>query len=127
MVEGMPVGVVVTGVVVVPVADAMLVDDGDTAGCRPATATGCGVVCAEGNCGSAVRAIADVSVGASSCFHQAQRGPDWHPDITAKAAANVNARAVVVFIRWAPGVRLPAISFWVVRDRCGPFTLPSAV
>jgi hypothetical protein len=67
------------GVAVTPVAPtaAMLVDDGEAAGVRPATSTGCGVVCADGSCGaSAERATADVSDGAASFFHQAQRGLD---------------------------------------------------
>jgi hypothetical protein len=80
-------GVVEFGVagVVVPVA-ARLDAEGDVAGCNPSTTGGCGVDCADGSAGSAVRAITEVSSGAASLFHQAQRGPDWHPAIEATTA-----------------------------------------
>lgn len=74
------------GVVALEVpAAARFVDDGDAAGVRPAIATGWGVDCAEGSFGSADRATAEAS-GAESCFHHAQRGPDWQPVSAAKAA-----------------------------------------
>jgi hypothetical protein len=66
-------------------AAARFVEDGDAAGVRPAIATGWGVDCADGNFGSAERATAEAS-GAESCFHHAQRGPDWQPVSAAKAA-----------------------------------------
>ena len=66
-------------------AAARFVDDGDAAGVRPAIATGWGVDCADGNFSSAERATAEAS-GAESCFHHAQRGPDWQPVSAAKAA-----------------------------------------
>ena len=55
-------------------ADAKFAAEGEVAGCKPGTATD-GAACAEGNCGSADRATTDVSAGAASDFHQAQRGP----------------------------------------------------
>jgi hypothetical protein len=65
------------GVAVAPVAaDARFVEDGDAAGVKPATATACGVACAEGSGVVAERATVEVSSGALSCFHQAKRGPD---------------------------------------------------
>lgn len=44
-----------------------------------AAATVVGIVCEDGNGGAADRATSDVSSGALSFFHQANRGPDWQP------------------------------------------------
>src|SRR4051794_35507450 len=53
-----------------PEAAARFVDDGGEAGVRPATATACGVDCAEGSSGSFDLAMAAASA-ALSFFHQA--------------------------------------------------------
>jgi hypothetical protein len=87
-------------------AAARLAAEGDVAGCRPGTSTG-GAGCADGNCGSAVRATAEAS-GAASVFHQAQRGPDWHPIVATRSMATVDSWAVVVFISALPADRSPA-------------------
>ena len=65
---------VAPGAAGVPAA-ARLVDDGEAAGVRPATATGVGVDWLDGNFGSAVRATADAS-GRASFFQNAHFGPD---------------------------------------------------
>jgi hypothetical protein len=84
-------------------AAAKLLEDGGVAGVRPATATACGVDCAEGSAGVAERATADESSGALSCFHQAKRGADWQP-VMATRAIHVNDRSAVRFMvvetRW---------------------------
>ena len=54
-------------------AAARLVDDGEAAGVSPATATACGLDCAEGSSGFAERATADESSGALSRLNQANR------------------------------------------------------
>jgi hypothetical protein len=56
-------------------AAAKFAADGDVAGARPGTSM-TGDACFDGNCGSAERATADESVGASFGFHQAHCGPD---------------------------------------------------
>ena len=73
-------------------AAARLAADGDVAGSNPGTDAICGVAFDEGSVGAAERATADVSSGAVSCFHQAQRGPDWQPNAAAIQAEIVNAR-----------------------------------
>jgi hypothetical protein len=69
--------------------DAKFIEDGDAAGVSPAIATASGFDCAAGCAGVAERAIAELSSGGFSCFHQAKRGPDWHP--AAAIATNDNA------------------------------------
>jgi hypothetical protein len=83
-------------------AAAKLADEGGAAGVKPATATACGVVCADGKVGSAERATIDES-GALSCFHHAQRGPDWQPESTANAAIMVVVRVTVKLMSFEVG------------------------
>jgi hypothetical protein len=87
-------------------AAAKLLDDGDVAGVSPATATASGFVWADGSAGlpvgDAERATADVSSGAFSCFHQANRGPPWQPATMAKTANAKNEGAVRFMIWMAP-------------------------
>jgi hypothetical protein len=78
--------------------DARLADDGDVAGSKPGTAAICGVFFVDGSAGAAERATADESSGGVSCFHQAQRGPDWQPTAAARHAAIVNARKAFGFM-----------------------------
>jgi hypothetical protein len=78
--------------------DARLADDGDVAGSKPGTVAICGVFFVEGSAGAAERATADESSGGVSCFHQAQRGPDWQPNAAARHAAIVNARTAFGFM-----------------------------
>ncbi len=54
-------------------AAARLVEEGDAAGVNPATATACGLDCAEGSSGFAERATTDESSGALSRLNQANR------------------------------------------------------
>jgi hypothetical protein len=100
-------GVVADGVIeaIVPAvapeaapAAAKLLDDGGVAGVNPATATASGFVCADGSTGVADRATADVSSGALSCFHQANRGADWQPATAATTVANANDESAVRFM-----------------------------
>ena len=80
-----------------PVA-ARFAADGEVAGSSPAGVIACGVVWADGNFSeSADRATADASGAAVSFFHQAQRGPDWHPTLAASATI-VSTRTVVSFM-----------------------------
>jgi hypothetical protein len=80
-------------------AAARFAEDGGAAGCNPVAAIACGVDCADGSAGGAAeRATSDESSGAFSDFHQAQRGPDWHPERPTNTAAIVNAWANEVFI-----------------------------
>jgi hypothetical protein len=89
-------------------AAARLLDDGGVAGVNPAIATASGVVCAEGSTGEADRATAEVSSGALSCFHHANRGADWHPATTATTVVTINDGSEVRFIVWmAPNANLP--------------------
>jgi hypothetical protein len=74
IVDGDAVGIEMPGALGVP-AEAKFAAEGEVAGCKPGTATGA-AACADGNCGSAERATTEVSAGAASDFHQAQRGPD---------------------------------------------------
>jgi len=89
------VGIAPIGVDNAAPAAARFADDGEAAGCKPSAVGTCGVVCADGNVGSADRATTEVSAGISSVFHQAHRGPDWQPVIPMNAVAIANARIVV--------------------------------
>jgi hypothetical protein len=73
-------------------AAARLADDGGAAGCNVPDSATCGVDCVEGSAGAAERASSDLSSDPSLCFHQAQRGLDWHPANPATTAAIDNAR-----------------------------------
>lgn len=86
-------------------AVAKLLDDGDVAGVRPATATASGFDWAEGRAGLAERASADESSGAGSCFHQANRGAVWQPAIDARIQTNIKNRIAFVFINAQTRVR----------------------
>ena len=79
-------------------AAAKFADDGGAAGVKPATATACGVDCAEGSAGAAERATTDES-GAWSCFHHAQRGPDWQPLVAANAVTITDITTAFALMR----------------------------
>ena len=97
--------------------DARLADDGEVAGSSPGTVAICGVFLVDGRGGAAERATADESSGGVSCFHQAQRGPDWQPNAVAKHAATVNARTAFDFM-FLPQLTRTRISN-VRRSRAG--------
>jgi hypothetical protein len=78
-------GAAVSAGAVAEPAAARLAEDGGVAMPVPATATG--VASAEGRVGAAVRATTDDSFVGVSRFHQAQRGPDWHPSVLTTASA----------------------------------------
>jgi hypothetical protein len=89
--------------------DARFADEGEVAGSKPGTAAICGVFFVEGSAGAAERATADESSGGVSCFHQAQRGPDWQPNAAARHAVIVNARTAFGFM-FLPQLILTQIS-----------------
>jgi len=87
-----------------PAAAARLADDGGEAGVRPATATACGVDCAEGRTGSFDFAMAAASA-ALSFFHQAQWGADWQPLKAAAVARSVTICLALNVMRMQPDER----------------------
>jgi hypothetical protein len=101
--------------------DARLADDGDVAGSKPGTAAICGVFFVDGSAGAAERATADESSGGVSCFHQAQRGPDWQPDAAARKAAIVNAPTAYgfMFLPQLTRMRLSNVRYTRVRAKPG--------
>jgi hypothetical protein len=67
-----------------------------------AAARDCGTDCVEGSAGAADRATSEAFSGVVSCFHQAQRGPDWQPTSATIARTIQRARFARELIGWLP-------------------------
>lgn len=83
-------GMATAGEPVAAPAAARLAEEGGVAISMPVPATAFGSACDEGSAGAADRATKDDSCGAASCFHHAQRGPDWQPTVPATTANAIN-------------------------------------